>query len=253
MKSKEGIILKRNGFYFQIKKTLSLLLVLAIMLSFVVLPASAESADNKYYFFDFRIINEAENAELEVGTVTKSTTQAKWIDKYAWTTDSDIPDWEHRASILYPYVEYTDGKYKMWYEAHYTASPTAGFDWREYLIDASNSKNVELGEFTNIAKGTVYDGKDVLCYMESTDGVNWTRPDCGEFYYKTQEGEIIGTNIVFIGSHGLGVNRNQNPDSSEPKYLMAGRAYESDYYPGSDPTDLVGVAISWSLGITCYH
>lgn len=209
---------------------------------------SLKTLADKYYFFDPSIVSKEENAELKIAQVSKSTTDQSWLDQYKWTVDSDIPDWEQRVTIMYPHVEYNSstGVYQMWYESLYTASPVAGFDWRENLIDATNSKNVDLGTFANTAKGTVYEGKDVLCYMESTDGVHWTRPDCGEFYYKTREDEIIGTNIVFIGSHGLGVNKNENPDRSEPLFLLAGRAYESDYYPGSDPTDKVGVTISWS-------
>lgn len=208
---------------------------------------SLKTLADKYYFFDPNIVTDAEDATLEVATVTKSTTDQSWLDQYKWTVDSDVPDWEQRVTIMYPHVEYNSstGVYQMWYESLYTASPVAGFDWRNNLIDATNSKNVDLGTFTNTAKGTVYEGKDVLCYMESTDGIHWTRPDCGEFYYKTQEGEIIGTNIVFIGSHGLGVNKNENPDRSEPLFLLAGRAYESDYLVdnGKEP---VGVTISWS-------
>ena len=232
---------KNNLHPFQ--KLISMMLVMAVLLSFVVLPANAAEEENKYYFFDSSIVGKTENAELKVADVSKSTTDKSWIDQYGWTSESNIPEWEKRVTIMYPHVEYSDGTYKMWYQALYPADACA---WQGELIDAQNTNNVELGEFSNTAKGTIYEGKDLLCYMESTDGINWTRPDCGEFFYKTQESEIIGTNIVFVGSHGLGVNKNENPDSGEPKYLMAGRAYESDYYPGSDPTDKVGVTISWS-------
>jgi len=228
-----------------------ILLVLAVCLIAVLIITLVKQAvkaeTNKYYLFDLRVVDRAQRAELKVGPTEKTTTDAAWLDQYSWTADSDIPDWEHRISIMYPHVEYDkeNGKYKMWYEAWYAASPTAGFDWRDNLIDASNSKNVDLGTFINTARGTVYDGKDVLCYMESMDGINWTRPDCGEFYYRTQSGEIIGTNIVYVGNHGNGVEINEHPDTSEPKYLMAGRAYEvsPESYAGTEP---VGVAISWS-------
>ena len=213
------------------------------------LPTEDDVNDSTYFFFDPLVIDSTSNAttaELQLGEVTKTVTDAVWSDQYAWETGGNVPDWEHRLTIMYPYVVYDDNgvsidgtssaKYKIWYESYYTASPVAGYDWRENLIDATNSKNVDLGDEHNQAKGTVYscDSPMVLCYMESNDGVHWTRPDCGEFYYKTQDGEIIDTNIVFIGYHGMGVTRNEHPNvgNGEPEFLMCAIAH--------------GLTIAWS-------
>ncbi len=216
----------------------------SVMISEVLpweLPAESDAEDSTYFFFDPLVIDSTNNvttATLQLGEVSKTTTDAGWLDQYAWETGGEIPDWEHRVTIMYPYVLYdengvsVDGKssakYKIWYESYYAASPVAGYDWRENLIDATNSKNVELDGAENAARGTVYtsDSPMVMCYMESNDGVHWTRPDCGEFYYKTQDGEIIDTNIVFIGYHGTGVTLNEHPNAGkgEPKFLMCGVA-----------------------------
>lgn len=224
---------------------MAVVIIVAIVACFFIFrPVKGEKG--MYYLFDDSIIESADNAALTLGTVEKVITNASWVDQYKWTPESGIPDWEQRVTIMYPNVEYDEaqGKYKMWYQAYHTDSPVDEYDWRSNIIDKNNTKNVELGTFENTAKGTVYDGIDVLCYMESTDGINWVRPELGEFYYKTRTGEIIGTNIAFIGMTGLGVLQNENPDENEPKYLMAGRAFEVDSYDANG--DPIGVAISWS-------
>ena len=188
----------------------------------------------------------AENASLRFSEAEKSATNAGWVDKHNWTHGSGIPDWEHQVSIMYPSVEYDekDKKYKIWYHAFNRNSPVDEYAWTEHLIDKNNSKNVELGGFVNTAKGVINAGRDAICYMESYDGVNWVRPDLGEFYYQTREGEIIGTNIVFVGMHGIGVKKNENPDPTEPLYLIAGRTWETDSY--DDWGGPVGVAMAYS-------
>ena len=180
----------------------------------------------KYYFFDDDIIKFTENAEVITGKVAKICTNASWLDQYAYSADSGIPEWEKRISILYPYVLYEDKKYKMWYHAWKTKETELG------LIDRNNSQNVNLSNFENIAKGQIYKGDHILCYMESVDGINWERPQLGEFFYKKKTGEIVGTNIVFAGSHGQGVSKNTHPDAgkTEPKFLLAGRCEDDENY-----------------------
>jgi len=207
---------------------------------------NAKNNENKYYLFDTDIVSKTENAKLIQGQVEKIFTNASWVDQYNWTPQSGIPDWEHRVSIMYPNVEYDEEnkKYKIWYHALNTASPVDEYRWRDHLIDKNNSKNVDLDGFINTAQGVIHEGHDVLCYMESDDGINWVRPELGEFYYKTRHGEIIGTNIAYIGMHGLGVHKNENPDPNEPKYLMAGRTWDTDSL--DEKGEPIGVAISYS-------
>ena len=204
------------------------------------------SAENKYYLFDSGIVSRAENAKLTQGKVEKIVTNAAWVDQNNWTPESGIPDWEQRVSIMYPNVEYDEEnkKYKMWYHALHTDSPVDDYRWRDNLIDKSNSKNVDLGDFVNTARGMIRKGHDVLCYMESTDGINWVRPELGEYFYKNRQGEIVGTNIAYIGMHGLGVHKNENPAPKEPKYLMAGRTWDTDSL--DERGEPIGVAISYS-------
>ncbi len=196
----------------------------------------------KYYMFDHRIVT-AENAELVYGNIKKERTDAFWGDQYARTSGTQTPDWEHRISILYPYVLYQENgvgidggvaRYKLWYHSWKSGS----IDWVKNIIDRENSNNIDLGGAVNKARGSIYPGDHAVCYMESEDGIRWRRPDCGEFFYKTSEGSIIGTNIVFIGNHGPGVSLNLHPDKTrEPRFLLAAAA--------EDTTDK-GVAISRS-------
>ena len=207
---------------------------------------AAKRNENKYYLFDSGIIRCAENAKLTQGQVEKVFTNASWVDQYRWTPESGIPDWEHRVSIMYPNVEYDEEnkKYKIWYHALNTDSPVDTYRWRDNLIDKSNSKNVDLGDFVNTARGVIHQGHDVLCYMESYDGIHWVRPELGEYFYKTRQGEVIGTNIAYIGMHGLGIHKNENPKPNEPKYLMAGRTWDTDSV--DERGEPIGVAISYS-------
>ena len=201
---------------------------------------------HKYYLFDPQYVQRVTDAALTQGVVEKIVTNASWVDQYNWTPGSDIPDWEHRVSILYPNVEFDEmtGKYKMWYFAQNVNSPVDAYPWMDHIIDRNNTQNVDLGDFQNTAKGVIHSGRDILCYMESEDGINWIRPDLGEFYYQTRTGQIVGTNIAYIGMHGLGVRKNENPDPKEPAYLMAGTAWDVDTFIREGLP--IGVAISYS-------
>lgn len=218
--------------------------VILFLFMFFAICVNAENGTegNMYYFFDDRIVKSTKDASLVIGDVTKNTTNASWLDQYKWSADSDIPEWENRVTIMYPHVIYdengisVDGinaaKYKMWYHSYCTKNPTSDYKWFDFIIDKNNTRNVDIGNFENDAKGHFDWEGFALCYMESNDGVNWTRPDCGEFYYKQQDGKIVGTNIVMIGQHGTGVHVNTHPNAGkgEPIYIMAS----------------TGTAISWS-------
>lgn len=117
------------------------------------------------------------------------------------------------------------------------------------LIDRDNSQNVDTGDFKNVARGKIYKGEHILCYIESEDGISWKRPELCEFFYKTKNGEIIPTNIVFCGSHGHGVNKNTHPEAGkkEPAFLLAGRCEETEDYGVSVATSEDG--IHWSAPV----
>jgi len=196
---------------------------------------------SKYYFFDSSFISEDENVVLKFAEPQKTFTNATWVDPMQITDRTDIPDWEYRVSILFPYVNYdengisVDGvskaKYKIWYESWYASDAVpltaAGRKWIDFIIDKNNSRGVDLGDFENNANGVISTAHPdfcfALCYMESNDGINWHRPDCGEFYYKKADGSIVGTNLVFIGEHGPGVVKNTHPlaGKGEPAFLFA--------------------------------
>ena len=177
----------------------------------------------KKYFFDESFIKCKENTELKFESITKANTSVFWHNAFSIPKNCTIPVWEDLMTILYPFVLFgengvsVDGKnkakYKIWY-----FSKAAKY-WVDRIIDKNNTNCINLGNFENTAKGVIRELDSALCYMESNDGINWTRPCCGEFFYKTNEGEIIGTNIVFIGEHGMGVHKNLN--ENEPPFLFA--------------------------------
>lgn len=192
---------------------------------------------SKYYFFDNSFLSLEKNTVTKLAVPEKNLTNQSWVDPMQSHTRTDIPDWEYRVSILYPFVIYDEtgvsvdkissAKYKMWYEASAIPNYDTGRRWLDFIIDKENSRGVDLGDFVNTANGSISrvhpDFHFALCYMESNDGINWKRPDCGEFYYKKQDGSIVGTNIVFIGEHGEGVVKNTHPlaGTREPAFLFA--------------------------------
>ncbi len=177
----------------------------------------------KKYFFDQSFIKCEENTELKFGSVSKAKTGVFWHNAFSIPQNTEIPVWEHQITILYPFVLFDESgisvdkihkaKYKIWF-----FSKAAKY-WVDNIIDKNNKNKIDLGDFKNTAKGKIRELDSALCYMESNDGINWTRPDCGEFFYKSENGKIVGTNIVFIGEHGMGVHKNLN--KNEPAFLFA--------------------------------
>ncbi len=218
---------------------------------------------SKYYFFDGSFLSKKENAELIIATPQKEFTNATWVDPLQSDTRTDIPDWEYKMCILYPYVIYdeagisvdgvSNAKYKLWYFSNAVPHYETGRKWLDYIIDKNNTKGVDLGNFKNTAKGTINDDQHpdfyfALCYMESNDGINWIRPNCGEFYYQKTDGSIVDTNIVFLGQHGTGVTKNTHPlaGAGEPAFLFAcayaglGIAASADGIHWEQPVRVIG-------------
>ena len=80
---------------------------------------------DKFYFFDSSFIFSKKRTKLKLASPKKEMTDISWIDPMDTNRSMDIPDWEYRVSILYPFVYYdengisVDGissaKYKIWY------------------------------------------------------------------------------------------------------------------------------------------
>lgn len=177
----------------------------------------------KKYLFDESFIKSRKNTELKFENVHKANTSLFWYNPFSRPENCDIPDWERYVTIMYPFVVFdengisVDGKnkakYKLWFFSK------AAKDWVDNIIDKNNTNNIDLSDFKNTAKGVIRELDSALCYLESNDGINWVRPSCNEFFYKKKNGEIVGTNIVFIGEHGMGVHKNLN--ENEPRFLFA--------------------------------
>ena len=265
----------------QSNKILAVVLALCMVIGAVSWPAMDSKAtdetttdettteENTYFFFDNRVISEKENAEYALGEIEKTVTNYSWIDQYGWTFEqwdyengTGIPVWEHRVSILYPYVEYDPtgtsvtgetgtAYYKMWYQtiggASIDADDNESTQWWKNIIDKNNYWSVEYNTETyNInPEGYCYGSSSFTAYAESKDGINWTRPDCGQLYYLCDDGTtVVPTNLV---GAAYGVTKNTHPDAGngEPLYIAAAPGQIEIRNVDSSAPD-GGVVVLWS-------
>jgi hypothetical protein len=111
---------------------------------------------NRYLLLDSRIVANAENAELTIGTVKKHPANPLFGE--------DKP-WEMRFDNLYANVIYDEQEkiYKCWY------SP--------FIIDVS-SKDVTIQQRKEIEYRPSL-REMAICYATSKDGINWVKPELG--------------------------------------------------------------------------
>lgn len=173
-------------------------------------PTDEGVAENKYLMFDHRLVQSVENAELSVTQLEKDTQNnplVEWDRRYSWAAEK-APIWEGSSNLLYPYViydeDYQGGMWRMWYIVIYDNSQM----WCRIIADPTGS---------NYASGN-----HIVCYQESADGIEWTRPDCDAYYWKNDDGTFIKTNIVYVGNHGTGIYKNDNPNApTNQAYILA--------------------------------
>lgn len=108
---------------------------------------------------------------------------------------SQTKPWEVAIGWTSVYRDPETGKYQLWYQAY--AGKRAG------------DKRLEC----------------VVCYAESVDGIQFTKPDLNLFPFKDQQ----ATNIVLIGNGGYG-DRYCNSVLVEPDEREPGRRYKMAYY-----------------------
>jgi len=161
------------------KGVLLLLLICSALSCTRTLPTDKETERNRFLLLDSRIIAEAENAKLMVGTVIKHPGNPLFGE--------DTP-WEIRFDNLYGNVilDEKDNLYKCWYSPFIVDHSS-----REMTLDQRKQKKYRPPR-----------GREMgICYATSEDGITWTKPALGLAEYEGDD----QNNIVWRGPHGAGI------------------------------------------------
>ena len=151
----------------------------------------------RYLFLDARIVEDAQNAELTLGTVKKYGGNPLFGE--------DKP-WEMRFDNLYANIVYDDEEqiYKCWY------SP--------FVIDHS-SKGMSSQQRNEVQYRAPSNREMAICYATSKDGVAWVRPELGLVDYEGSKANNIlwrgsgEDKVLQEGPHGSGILKDvRDPD-----------------------------------------
>jgi hypothetical protein len=145
-----------------------------------------------FLLLDSRIIEKADNAIRDVGTVKKYGANPLFGE--------DKP-WEKRIDNLYGNVIYDkdENLYKCWY------SP--------FIVDYS-AKGMSLQERDNKPYEAPDNREMGICYVVSKDGIKWEKPNLGLVDY---EGSMEN-NIIWRGPHGAGIFKDEQETDPARRY-----------------------------------
>ncbi len=153
---------------------------------------------SKYLLLDDRIIEEAFEAKLTLGEITKHPQNPLFGE--------DKP-WEPRFDNVYANVIYDteDRLYKCWYnpfivDERVTHTPLEKRhpDWGNYMDAKPNTR--EMG----------------VCYAYSTDGIYWEKPELG----RVEFGGNKRNNILLRHVNGAGVFKDERETDPHKRYKM---------------------------------
>ncbi len=118
--------------------------------------------------------------------------------------------WEGATSD-YISVLKDDDRYRMYYRG----STHAG-------------KNLTIPSLLKPDETLIADHRELTCYAESRDGINWTRPSLGLFEFKgPKDNNIVWTGVRGDGSHCFMVFKDTNPESPADQRYKALTNYHS--------------------------
>lgn len=165
---------------------------------------------------DDRIIEQAENAELTLGQISKHPSNPLMVE--------DQP-WEQRFDNLYPNIVFDpqDGTFRSWHGT--------------LVID--HSARGKSPEERKQRYRPPKDRETSLCYAESQDGLHWKKPTLGFIEYEGSK----QNNILARGPHGVGVfedPHDANPDRRFKQFCKRKEmsvAFSSDGLHWSDYVD----------------
>ena len=156
-----------------------------------------ESARRRFLLLDARTVEDAQNAELALGTVSKYGGNPLFGE--------DQP-WEMRFDNLYANVIYDDNEqlYKCWY------SP--------FIVDNS-SKGMTSQQRTQVKYRAPHNREMAICYATSEDGLAWVKPELALVEYDGSKANNIlwrgggNTRALRAGPHGAGIFKDlRDPD-----------------------------------------
>lgn len=168
---------------------LSLILILCVVVSGYSMGEDSKqnSKRTRFLLLDSRIIDQASNAALTLGTVKKDARNPLF--------EEDKP-WEKRFDNLYPNVLYDpqDKIYKCWWSPFIVDNSARGM-----TLEQRKSKPYREGRGREMA----------ICYATSRDGIEWEKPELGLVEFEGNK----KNNIVWRGPHGAGVFKDlRDPD-----------------------------------------
>jgi hypothetical protein len=158
----------------------------------VLILAGVVCANEKYLMLDSRVVEQAANARLRVGTVVKHPANPLFKEDRPWEVRFD----NLYANILYDADEQL---YKCWYSPFIRdvedKPPMSRWDKVPY-----QPRGREMG----------------VCYATSKDGLKWEKPELGlvEFDGST------ANNLVLRGPHGAGVFKDLDEEEPRRRYKM---------------------------------
>lgn len=158
---------------------------------------------HKYLMIDRGILTGflMRNAQMEVNRLKKDTVYGTMFTEGIY--EQPAKRWEMRLDNGYPNVIY-DPLYRL-YRCYYTV----------FTLD-EGSAGVPLEERRDRAYHVVGTRIASLCYAESTDGVNWVKPDLGLTEFEGNK----DNNILFRYAHGTGVMLDEEEKDRGKRYKL---------------------------------
>lgn len=179
----------------------------------------SRSARDRFLLLDSRIVEQAKNARLAVGTVRKHEKNPLFGE--------DKP-WEKRFDNLYGNVIYDNEEkiYKCWYSPFIVDHSAKGMTRTER--DAKRYKPPRGREMG-------------VCYATSEDGIKWDKPALGLVDYEGNK----ENNIVWRGPHGAGIFKDHSDSDPARRYKMIfegmSTSHSADGINWSKPKKIEGI------------
>lgn len=203
--------------------------IVLVLFSFsLVMPSIAQDTtvqekQSRFLLLDSRIVEKAENAKLEVGTVEKHKANPLFEEDKSW---------EMRFDNLYGNVIFDQEEkiYKCWY------SP--------FIVDSS-SKGMTLEQRRSKEYNAPWEIREMgICYATSVDGITWEKPALGLVEYKGSK----HNNIIWRGPHGAGIFKDHYTADPAHRYktIFQGLSvsYSNDGIEWEQPTKCEGVMVA---------
>ncbi|MGI9234569.1 MAG: hypothetical protein ACR2RD_13115 [Woeseiaceae bacterium] len=162
------------------------------------LPDDVPLATGRHLLLDTRIVEDVQNAELTLGTVSKPDANPLFAE--------DKP-WERRFDNLYANIIYDEEEeiYKCWYSPFIVGHTTLGMTEQERLEKEYGKHEREMA----------------ICYATSKDGISWDKPELGLVEFEGSKSNNIiwrgdpETGVAKWGPHGTGIFKDlRDPDPS---------------------------------------